>query len=193
LADLKVSVQKHGEWLRGLSDNAPYTVFLCGPTLNIKKPSASAQLRQRIMNELTAHDFEVVLGEDDGLENARLNFGFNAQDNELEFISHQCNAVVVIADSVGSFCELGLFSWHFVHEEGRIGTTTKPAFIVLINNEFEGHNSYLNHGPIKSLLGFGNAYFVDYATYDPSNIKNILANRRSIETLDRRGRPKGGK
>ena len=38
---------------------------------------------------------------------------------------------------------------------------------------------------------FGHAYFVDYETYKPSDITKILTQRRSIQTLDKRGRPRG--
>jgi len=201
--DFKPAVQRHVEFLRELSSDAPFTVFLCGPTLGRKKrtllsflkslgsrPTAAARLRQKLIDELRAAGFDVVLGEDDGLENERLNFGLNAQDNELEFISRYCNAVVVIADSVGAFCELGLFTWHFVHEHGVIGGEIRPAFIVLVSSKYEGRKSYLNEGPVTSVLGFGDAFFIDYEQFDPAQIKKILQNKRSIQTLDRRGRPR---
>jgi hypothetical protein len=86
---------------------SPFVVFLCGPTLkDLSKPPA--QVREKIKTILEQKGFEVVLGEDDGLEEARLKLGLNAQDNELEFVKRKCNAVIVIAASVGSFCELGL-------------------------------------------------------------------------------------
>ncbi len=201
--DFKSAVEKHGEFLRDLASDAPFTVFLCGPTLGQKKqtflsflrspgsgPTPAARLRQRLIDELSGAGFDVVLGEDDGLENERINFGLNAQDNELEFISRHCNAVVVIADSVGAFCELGLFTWHFVHDDGVIGREIRPAFIVLVSSKYEGRKSYLNEGPVTSVLGFGDVFFIDYEQYDPAQIKRILLNKRSIQTLDRRGRPR---
>ena len=211
--DLKVSVGKHAEWLKELSEDAPYTVFLCGPSLGSKESKpisgfiekiinkfnkrengmASALLRQRLLDELTHEGFDVVLGEDDGLEENRIRIGLNAQDNELEFISRQCNAVIIIADSVGAFCELGLFSWHFVHKDGRIGENLEPTFIVIINERFKSDKSYFNEGPVGSVLGFGQVYYVDYESFDPDEIKKILSNRRSVETLDKRGRPVGRK
>ena len=191
--DLKQSVARHAAALRDLSKEAPFTVFLCGPTLNTENPRPAGQLRQKLIEVLEADGFEVVLGEDDGLENERISFGLNAQDNELEFIRRQCNAVVILADSVGAFCELGLFTWHFVHEGGLIGVETKPAFIVLISEEYEGHKSYLNEGPVQSVLGFGDVQYINYGEYNPEKIKAILSNKRSIQTLDRRGRPRAKK
>lgn len=191
--NLKSTVKKHAAMLRKLSEDSAFTVFLCGPRLNADKPTPESKLRQKLITELESKGFEVVLGEDEGLEDERLNFGLNAQDNELEFISRQCNAVIIIAASVGAFCELGLFSWHFVHETGLIGTEIKPAFIVLVSEKYEDHQSYLNQGPVNSILGFGDALYVDYEKFDPSKISKILTNKRSIQTLDKRGRPRGTK
>lgn len=188
---LKASVRRHAALLQEMSETAAFTVFLCGPTLNTASPDPAAKLRKRIIEELQKHHFEVVLGEDDGLEEARLKFGLNAQDNELEFIKGHCNAVIIIASSVGSFCELGLFSWHYVHKDGHIDKELPPAFIVLVDEKYKSHKSYLNEGPISAVDAFGHVCFVDYDTYDLSDLIKRLSNRRSIQTIDRRGRPRG--
>lgn len=101
-------IRDHKEELVKAAEESPFIVFLCGPTLDTENPEPSAALRASLTERLVAEGFEVVLGEDDGLEEARLDLGINAQDNELEFIRRHCNAVIVIADSVGAFCELGL-------------------------------------------------------------------------------------
>lgn len=214
----KPSVKRHGEILKGLSEDASFTVFLCGPTLSAlsndgsqgviagiknllgvkKKPSAGLQpaaaIRRRLIDDLEANGFEVVLGEDEGLEDERLKHGMNAQDNELQFVKNCCNAVVIVASSVGSFCELGLFSWHYVHKEGQINSRElPPAFIVLVDKKFESHKSYLNEGPVRSIMAFGHAMFVDYENFDPDQIIKILKERRSVQTQDKRGRPRGKK
>jgi hypothetical protein len=120
--DLRKIVQQHTDELVEAASDTAFVVFLCGPTLSDHtKPSAN--LRRKIKEGLEAARFDVILGEDDGLEEARLKVGLNAQDNELEFIRKSCNAVVLLADSVGSFCELGLFSWHFAHAAGVLSDT----------------------------------------------------------------------
>ena len=92
------------------ASETPFIVFLCGPKLTANSPAA--KFRTRIKERLETEGFEVILGEDDGLDNPRLkDIGINAQDSEVEFIRRFCNAVIIIADSVGAFCELGLFSW----------------------------------------------------------------------------------
>ena len=193
---LKPSVQKHGEILRELSKGSPFTVFLCGPTLSEDRPDAGAVLRKKIIDVLEDDDFEVVLGEDDGLENERLDLGLNAQDNELEFVSGQCDAVVIVAGSVGSFCELGLFAWHFVHEHGEIDRNVMPTFIVLIQEQYSPQSiapraSYFNEGPINSLDDIGGTpLYVNFDGFDVDIILKKLRRVRSIRMLDRRARSK---
>ena len=193
--DIKAFIEPHAEALRELNEGVHFTVFLCGPALDSNEPTVAATLRQKISDLLKDNDFEVVLGEDEGLEDARLNIGLNAQDNELKFISDQCNAVVVIADSVGSFCELGLFTWHFVHKSGVINNA--PTFIVLIKEEHSPEaiaprKSYFNEGPIRSLKGFSaTSFYVDFDSFDTNEILKILKNVRTIKSFDRRDKPRG--
>ena len=184
------AVETHFKELRELSEATDFTVFLCGPTLKGEKSEPSARLRQRLIDLLTEDGFDVVLGEDDGLENARIQVGLNAQDNELEFVSEQCNAIILLADSVGAFCELGLFSWHYVHADGRLRKEVAPTFVVLVDREYQDQKSYLNEGPVSSLNGFGDVQFVDYANFDTKGLLKKLNNVRSIQSLDRRGRPR---
>src|SRR5450759_3940030 len=115
------------EFVKAASDS-PFIVFLCGP--NISLTSAPAILRKAIKERLEKEKFEVVLGEDDGLDNPEIHeIGINAQDNELEFIRSRCGAVVIVADSVGSFCELALFSWHFVHKASVIDSSLTDCIV----------------------------------------------------------------
>ena len=187
-------IRDHKEELVKAAEESPFIVFLCGPTLDSKKPAPSSVLRASLTERLVAEGFEVVLGEDDGLEEARLDLGINAQDNELEFIRRHCNAVIVIADSVGAFCELGLFSWHFVHDNGVIKNgSPNTDFIVLVDQQYEKAKSYLKEGPVNAVLGFGQAHFVDFSKYAADEIILRLKSRRGVLTVDRRGRPpKGG-
>ena len=182
------AVKAHIKELRELSDTTHFTVFLCGPKLDSADPKPSAKLRQRLIDLLKENGFDVVLGEDDGLEEERIRVGLNAQDNELEFVSKQCNAIILLADSVGAFCELGLFSWHFVHNDGRIHNEVTPIFVVLVDHQYQDHNSYLNEGPVGSLSGFGQVQFVDYGNFDTDSLLKMLKNVRSIQSVDRRGR-----
>jgi hypothetical protein len=184
-------IRNHKEGLVEAAEESPFIVFLCGPTLDDADPKPPAVLRADLMGRLMDEGFEVVLGENDGLENARLGLGINAQDNELEFIRRHCNAVIVIAASVGAFCELGLFSWHFVHENGVIENGSNTDFIVLVDQKFEGDISYLNEGPVNAVAGFGQAHFVDFRTFAAEGIISRLKSRRGVLTVDRRGRPRG--
>jgi hypothetical protein len=148
------------------------------------------------MRRLEKENIEVVLGEDDGLEDVRFQFQINAQDNELEFISRSCDAVIIVAGSVGSFCELGLFSWHYSHKEGAIKKAGDKDFIVLIekrHKDTKRRKSYLNAGPGRAVLGFGMVNYMDFESVgidgELDAIINRLLERRATYRLDRRGRP----
>lgn len=174
-----------------VSAASPFTVFLCGPALGSKTAKSAAKLRQDLKEALEAEKFKVVLGEDDSIANQDLkDIGINLQDSELEFLVRYCNAIVIVAASPGSFCEVGLFSWHFVHKDGRI---KDHDFILLIDKKFENKSSYLNDGPAAAVNGFGRRDFVNFAKYDPQKVVEKLKHRRGVLTIDRRGRPRGSK
>ena len=182
--------QSHRKGLSEAAQDSRFTVFLCGPALPTPASGTdvkpSAELRAKLICLLRNDHFDVVLGEDDGLTEAQLCAGVNAQDNELEFIRNHCDAIVVIADSVGSFCELGLFSWHYVHEKGVIDP--RKDFILLVDKMYEEDRSYLNEGPFSSVAGFGKACFVDLRTYSCEDVLRRLRLRRGVYTVDRRNR-----
>lgn len=186
--DLKAHLENHKDELVEAARDSPFIVFLCGPTLDVGNPQPSARLRVQLKERLEQESFQVVLGEDEGLEDARLQLGVNAQDNELEFIRKHCNAVIVIADSVGAFCELGLFSWHFVHDNGVIKNSTD--FILLVDQRHRNDRSYLNEGPFAAVAGFGLARFVNLGDDPCDEIIARLKSRRGVFTVDRRGRPR---
>ena len=67
---MKISVEKYAEELSVIFDENQAVVFLCGPTLtDLSKPGA--KLRLKLKDQLESEGFEVVLGEDDGLESLR--------------------------------------------------------------------------------------------------------------------------
>jgi hypothetical protein len=182
--------KQHSEEFVRAASESPFIVFLCGPNLSLR--SRSARLRKKIKRDLERDGFEVVLGEDEGLDNTKLKgISINPQDNEIEFIRKYCGAVVIVADSVGAFCELGLFSWHLVHRDG-LFDGNKTYCIVLINQKYESDKSYLNLGPVAAVDVFGRVEFINYADYDSGAVLTRLRQRRGILSLDRRGRPRKG-
>lgn len=181
----------HSDELLQVASASPFIVFLCGP--NLARKNRSAILRKRIKKALEQDGFEVVLGEDEGLDNETIkSIGINPQDNELEFIRKYCGAVVIVADSVGAFCELGLFSWHFVHKDGLIDGK-RTYCIVLINEKFKNDVSYLNAGPAAAIDVSGRLEFVNFAQYDSREIVRRLRQRRGFSTLDKRVVPGKGR
>lgn len=189
--NLADTLASYREELVDAASDSPFIVFLCGP--NLSEDSPPATLRKTIKDRLEKEKFEVVLGEDEGLDNPSIHkIGINAQDNELAFISSYCNAIVIIASSVGSFCELALFSWHLVHASGEIDYG-KTDCIVLISDQYETSKSYLNLGPAAAVNVFGKVEFIDFASYDCDALVERLRGRRGITTVDnKRGRPRAG-
>jgi hypothetical protein len=183
--------ESHLDEFLTIAGESRFIVFLCGPNLASGKPSA--HLRLEIKQNLESEGFEVVLGEDEGLDDPRLkNIGVNTQDNEVEFISKYCNAVIIIADSVGSFCELGLFSWHFVHEDGAfVGEGRRTDCILLLSEAYKDDSSYLNQGPAAAVNGFGMLQYVNYEAFNGDAVIKRLKQRRGVMTVDnKRGRPR---
>jgi hypothetical protein len=131
-----------------------FTVFLCGPSIrDLKKPSAS--LRKLLKDELEKKAFAVVLGEDEGLEEVQNDTGADAQTNELLFLDKHADAVVLIADSPGSFSELGLFS--HCHSQ----STRKYTFILIINQSYQPPDCYVSLGPVRVVDSNGKVIFAN--------------------------------
>jgi len=180
----KVSIERFGEELASIFAGQKMVVFLCGPSL-VDLSVEGAQLRQDLKDALEAENFEVVLGEDDGLEDLRAMYGHYAHENELQFIEGQSNAVVLIASSPGALCELGLFSYKKVHADNN-----KTDFILIIDERFKGKRSYINEGPVTAIDDFGKVYHGDLKSFDYKPIIKRLVRRRAIYFTDTRGRPK---
>lgn len=183
------SVERFGEGVKKLYTENRMVVFLCGPSLMLAEKNSGAALRKRLKEALEEEEFEVVLGEDDGLEDIRLNeSGGYAHDNELEFIRRECGAIVLVADSVGSFCELGLFVHWLANNQDRT-----CDLVLIANEQFQHDKSYFNAGPASAAEHFGRTLYVDFVNADIKPIIDRLKGRRSSQFLSGRGRPAGNK
>lgn len=183
---LKESIQNFAKDLEGAFEERKYVVFLCGPTLDKASEDAAAALRLRFKEELESDGFEVVLGEDDGLEDLRDKYSGMAHDNELQFIQGHSNTVLLIASSVGSFCELGLFSYHHVRDNAR-----KTDFILILDEKYKDDVSYLNEGPAKAIENYGKLVHGDFTKFDTTPIIERLRTHRHVWCTSAKGRPSG--
>ena len=179
----KPSVRRLGQELSELFSSKRMVVFLCGPSLNAESPSPGASLRKKLQDLLEANGFEVVLGEDDGLEALRKKYMQMAHLNEIKFIEKECGAIVLIADSVGSYCELGLFS--YVHPK----YSNNTDFIVIVDKQYEPSVSYLNEGPARAVKSHGMVIYTKLEEYEGEEVLRRLQDRRAIYFYDGRGRP----
>lgn len=184
----KPSVERFKQSVEELYGENRAVIFLCGPTLGDAATKPASALRLRLMEKLVQEGFEVVLGEDDGLEDVRLKVteGY-AHDNELEFIRRECAAIVLVADSVGSFCELGLFVHWIAHTDRRT-----CDLIVLADMKHQAAKSYFNEGPARAADDFGKTMYVDFTSADIEPVVKRLKGRRSTHFIDGRGRPAKG-
>ncbi|QBQ48914.1 hypothetical protein [Brevundimonas naejangsanensis] len=188
MSDLRARFSAHAEDFIATAEDAPFTVFLFGPSLDTKEPKPSASLRRRLQVALEDAKFEVVLGEDESINDPRIKeIGINIQDSEIEFAKKYCNAIVIIADSVGSFCELGLFSWHYAHKDGMLA---ELDFILIVDKQFKTPNSYLNQGPALAVHGKGMLKYDSFDTFDVDDVVSRLRARRGTYTVETRGRPR---
>lgn len=183
MKDIKDSISRFGEDLEEIFSKRRAVVFLCGPSSkNMENPGA--MLRVELESVLEKEGFEVILGEDDGLENIRDKYSSYAHENELLFIQKHCNAVILIASSVGAYCELGLFSYKKVHE-----LSNMTDFILIISNEYENERSYLNEGPAAAIDDFGKVFYGDLTNFDYTDIIKRLRRRRAVYFTSYKGRP----
>lgn len=185
----KESVKKLGEGLSKIFSSNPMVVFLCGPSLDDKNPKPGAILRRKLHELLKQKGFEVVLGEDEGLERLREKYLQMAHLNEAAFVKDGCGAIVLIADSVGSYCELGLFSYI------QTDISHKTDFILVIDEQYAPGKlpvtSYLNEGPAKAVESHGKVVYAKLDEYDGVEILERLQNRRAIFLFREQGKSLG--
>ncbi|KAF1073916.1 hypothetical protein [Halodesulfovibrio sp. MK-HDV] len=160
-----------------------FTVFLCGPSMRAldERPEEApkgAELRQLLKEELGNLGFEVILGEDDGIEEIQNDHGFDAQTNELNVLKRS-KALVLIAASPSSFAELGVFSHDRAHNK-----KSSYDVVLILSEDFEDSNSYIELGPVSVVETLGKVFFTSYSTDDCQDIcKKIirrLTHRRSL-------------
>ncbi|WP_320171130.1 hypothetical protein [Maridesulfovibrio sp.] len=151
-----------------------FTVFLCGPTLQDLSEKPSSVLRQLLLDDLRSDGFSVVLGEDDGLMELQDCFGGDAQTNELGFIKKHANAVVLVADSSGSFSELGLFA-HF-HSSPKCNF----SFIIVVDEFYRDNEMYLSLGPVKLVESRGKVFYANFKSNDEDFTEIVSAVRNDL-------------
>jgi hypothetical protein len=167
-------IKRFREELTEMFSTNKMVIFLCGPSAK-DLTKKGARLRKEIEERLKLENFEVFLGEDDGLENIREEFNTYAHENELLFIRRHCHAVILVASSVGAYCELGLFSYDKVHTKD-----DKTDFILIMSEDYKGTKSYLNEGPAKAVEDYGKVFYGDLDDFDFSQVIERLKRRRSV-------------
>lgn len=176
---MKESVARYADELAEIFASNKHVVFLCGPSLkDMARPGA--KLRSELEEKLTDENFEVVLGEDDGLEELREKYHSYAHLNEVKFIRNQCNTVLVIASSVGSFCEIGLFSYLRTLPKNVEEEWGSADIILLVDESYKDEKSYLNEGPAMAVDDHdGKIFYGDLESFDTTKLLERLRRRRA--------------
>jgi hypothetical protein len=183
--DLKQSVIHFSEDMDEIFSKNKFVIFLCGPTLDLVGKDKAADLRKKLKEEFEKEGFEVVLGEDDGLEYLREKYDGMAHENELQFIQGYSNAVVLIASSVGSFCELGLFSHQHVRNN-----ENRTHFILIVDEKYKNEGSYMNEGPVLAIDLYGDVFHVDFVNFNTAPLLKRLKSWRSVWATSGKGSAK---
>ncbi|WP_419913483.1 hypothetical protein [Hoeflea sp.] len=149
-------------------DYRSLNVFLAGPFIDIEKPatdpdnngSNAKKLRYHLYSSLEAKGHVVYLGEDVEMRvNGTANFGkyANAVVYERHHLTNHNEAVIVLPDSPGSFCEIG--DWASSPE-------TCAGMLLLIDGTHEGKLNYINEGVVKFAKSNGaDVQYIDYANH----------------------------
>ena len=193
------------EGAREIIDACESSVFLCGPAIDSGKQSAI--LRNEIHQKLQEiNGFFVVLGEDDGLKALQKDRILDAQTAELHCVRdfRGYGAIIIIADSVGSYCELGLFNWLYAYEESPRAECHKEEcpreerprffqhikdFFVIIDKQHQHKESYLIQGPIANLEQFNSTiYYCDFTSFQTDEFITEIRRRRDTFALNTYGK-----
>lgn len=182
-------ISRHKDLFMDETKESPYLVLLCSPSPNVFRESKILSITEQIKSELTGNNFDVVMGEELGLQNTQIHSNNDHLANELNYIKKKCNAVIIVADSIGTFCELGLFSWHLANDKNFRNKGTD--FIVLMDEVQKGVSAYVSDGPFAQISALGKADYIDLDNFDAKPIIDRLIARRTVLRTEQRGRPVG--
>jgi hypothetical protein len=140
-------------------------LFLAGPFVDVGKPhtdatnnsSAAKSLRHWLYHEFEKRGHIVYLGEDVLMRlNGEANFGglANAVVYERHHILKHNDAVIVLPDSPGSFCEIG--DW--VSDKAIC-----ENMLLIVDKQHEGEVNYVNEGIVR--FARSNGALVEYMDY----------------------------
>lgn len=176
-------LQRQKTALLEAGEQRAFNVLICGTTSAnaLSKTSATAE---RLANLLRNENFSVRLGSDAASGEFSQN-GTNPLQEELDYIKQECNAVVIFADAADSWSELGLFSWHFATDKKL--RESGLDFILLVDHNHEA-NKFVQNGPFSFVNAHGYARYIDIEQTDLASVVDRLKSRRSVFTVDRRGR-----
>lgn len=180
-------IKTHKSILIDDAKDNPFLILLCAPIAGDDADHPYSEFSRTLQKMLLDAGFEVVLGENAGIKNRQIHKEHNLISNELSFIKTKCSAVIIVAETMGTMCELGLYSWHLANDDAIRANETD--FILLMDSSHETKNEFVEKGPFAHIADFGKAEFIDIKNHHPKSIVDRLKGRRSYVMTDKRGRP----
>lgn len=144
-----------------------FSVFVGGPEIRREWSDddwngklASARLRRDVCDLVTQLGHAPILGEHERIAQlaaehmpARASIAVSETS-----VAKNCDCVVLIPDSPGSFCELG--AWATMR-------AIAPKMLILANSQYEAFQSFINPGVLNMARAFGSIVrWVDYSEFD---------------------------
>ena len=130
--------------------------LVMGPDLASSAPGAV--LRRVLVDRIRAFGASVEPEHKGLIAAAERHLGAgHALDHYETYLVKLSHLVVIIPDSVGSFCELGLFA----------ASKFSPKLLILANDDHPDSGSYIADGPLTSAKNnSAELHFVDYSDHD---------------------------
>lgn len=159
--DIGRVARKLGESLEDSLAQVPVDIVVMGPDL--KENSPAARLRSAVIKASRSYGAS-IRPEHEGLiavAEEHLGDGNNLSRLEIQLVTTS-DVVVLIPDSAGSLCELGLFT---------INPDACAKMLVLASNAYPQENTYVADGPLRAARQqLAEVAFVNY-----SNVDEVLA------------------
>ena len=176
MTDLKRIIERLQEGIEVRVAEAKIDIVVMGPRLGGTSPAA--KLRRDIIKAASAYGASIK-PEHEGLAQAsKEGFGAGHHLTILEMLLVDVSdLVVLIPDSPGSLCELGLFSSY---------PSATSKLLILVNADYPEKGSYVTDGPLTAARhNQAEVYHVDYSDFDKAwgYVENRLQRVRAQQSM----------
>lgn len=163
MSDLKRVTERLNESIEKGLQRTPIDIVVMGPNLTDAGPAAD--LRRAIIAEASKRGVTVLPEHKPLIAASAEKMGGGHQLTVFEMaLVDACDLLVLIPDSPGSLCELGLFATY---------TKATSKLVILANDSYPKSGTYVADGPLKAAAHHSaEVHFVDYTDF-PSAWKHV--------------------